>query len=50
MNLSTPRDPQTPGTPQEVPGRESTPKQPETFPPGDKPMTPTDPGKQPIDM
>lgn len=51
MNNSTPRkDPQSPSKPQDVPGKENTPKQPETYPPGDRPITPTDPDKQPIDI
>lgn len=51
MNNALPnKNPESPVKPQDVPGKENTPKQPETYPPGDTPVTPTDPSTQPIDM
>ena len=41
-------EPTEPNKPHDVPNKENVPKQPEVYPPGDKPVPPTDPGKQPI--
>ena len=50
MNHSDPqKTPQSPVNPQDIPGKENIPKQPETYPPGDMPVLPTDPSQQPID-
>ena len=49
MKFSEPQKyPQSPIKPQDIPGKENIPKQPEIYPPGDKPVLPTDPSQQPI--
>ena len=48
-NVILHRKPQAPDQPQEIPGKENVPKQPEVYPPGDLPVAPTNPGNQPID-